>query len=405
MHSKSTRRGSWFGVRIFTVMAVAAGLSVVGGGALAQTAGASTPDTLQIGFICSCTGPEASTISQTAPAAQAWASWTKAHGGIDGHKVHITVKDDGYNPATSLSDAQTLVEEDHVLAIIDNSDEDQAWASYAKEQGVPVLGDTDTVAGYTNSDFFTPGMTFNNSSAAEADAIKKAGVTKMADVYCAEVAICAQSVPELAAALKKVGGSLVYSAAIGFAAPNYTAQCLAAKQAGAKGMEVGDASGVVVKVAADCAAQSYEPVEFGGDGTVSKSWLTTPGMQGNVDVQPDVPWFVHDAGTKEMYEALDKYAPAVPAGPNMGEVVVQDWSELIEFQQAFEAAHPSGTPTAATILKGLYALPKGTTLGGIAPPLGGFVKGKTANNSCFYLMGINHGQFVTIDNNKPVCPS
>ncbi len=405
MHSKSTRRGSWFGVRIFTVMAVAAGLSVVGGGALAQTAGASTPDTLQIGFICSCTGPEASTISQTAPAAQAWASWTNAHGGIDGHKVHITVKDDGYNPATSLSDAQTLVEEDHVLAIIDNSDEDQAWASYAKEQGVPVLGDTDTVAGYTNSDFFTPGMTFNNSSAAEADAIKKAGVTKMADVYCAEVAICAQSVPELAAALKKVGGSLVYSAAIGFAAPNYTAQCLAAKQAGAKGMEVGDASGVVVKVAADCAAQGYEPLEFGGDGTVSKSWLTTPGMQGNVDVQPDVPWFVHDAGTKEMYEALDKYAPAVPGGANMGEVVVLDWSELIEFQQAFEAAHPSGTPTAATILKGLYALPKGTTLGGIAPPLGGFVKGKTANNSCFYLMGINHGQFVTIDNNKPVCPS
>ena len=354
MQSRGTRRGSWFGLRLFMVMAVAAGLSVVGGGLLGQTAGASTPATLEIGFICSCTGPEASTISQTAPAAQAWASWTNAHGGIDGHKVHIVVKDDGYNPSTSLSDAQTLVEQDHVLAIMDNSDEDQAWASYAKEQGVPVLGDTDTVAGYTNSDFFTPGMTFNNSSAAEADAMKKAGVTKIADVYCAEVAICAQSVPELNAALKKVGGSVVYSAAIGFAAPNYTAQCLAAKQAGAKGMEVGDASGIVVKVASDCAAQGYEPLEFGGDGTVSKSWLTTPGMQGNVDVQPDVPWFVHDAGTKEMYEALDKYAPSVPAGPNFGEVVVQDWSEAIEFQHGgFQAAHPSGTPTAADILKGL----------------------------------------------------
>ncbi len=405
MHSRSTQRGSWFGVRIFSVMAIVAGLSVVGGGVLSQTAGASTPDTLEIGFICSCTGPEASTISQTAPAAEAWASWTNAHGGLEGHKVQLTVKDDGYNPSTSLTDAESLVQQNHVLAIIDNSDEDQAWANYAKQQGVPVLGDTDTEAGYTNSDFFTPGMTFNNSSAAEADAMKKAGVTKVADVYCAEVAICAQSVPLLSAALKKVGGSVVYSAAIGFAAPNYTAQCLAAKQAGAKGMEVGDASGVVVKVASNCASQGYEPLEFGGDGTVSKSWLTTPGMQGNVDVQPDVPWFVHDAGTKEMYEALDKYAPAVPSGPNMGEVVVQDWSELIEFQQAFEAAHSTGTPTAATILKGLYALPKGTTLGGIAPPLGGFVKGKPANNTCFFLMGINDGKFVTIDNNKPVCPS
>jgi branched-chain amino acid transport system substrate-binding protein len=405
MQSRGTRRGSWFGLRLFMVMAVATGLSVVGGGLLGQTAGASTPATLEIGFICSCTGPEASTISQTAPAAQAWASWTNAHGGIDGHKVHIVVKDDGYNPSTSLSDAQTLVEQDHVLAIMDNSDEDQAWASYAKEQGVPVLGDTDTVAGYTNTDFYTPGMTFNNSSAAEADAMKKAGVTKIADVYCAEVAICAQSVPELNAALKKVGGSVVYSAAIGFAAPNYTAQCLAAKQAGAKGMEVGDASGIVVKVASDCAAQSYEPLEFGGDGTVSKSWLTTPGMQGNVDVQPDVPWFVHDAGTKEMYEALDKYAPSIPAGPNFGEVVVQDWSEAVEFQMAAQAAHIGATPTAADIVKGLDALPKGTTLGGIAPPLGGFAKGKTSNTKCFYLMGINHGKFVTIDNNKPVCPS
>jgi branched-chain amino acid transport system substrate-binding protein len=131
MHSRSTRRGSWFGVRIFSVMAIVAGLSVAGGGILSQTAGASTPDTLEVGFICSCTGPEASTISQTAPAAQAWAAWTNAHGGIDGHKVALTVKDDGYNPSTSLSDAESLVQQNHVLAIIDNSDEDQAWAAGA----------------------------------------------------------------------------------------------------------------------------------------------------------------------------------------------------------------------------------------------------------------------------------
>jgi branched-chain amino acid transport system substrate-binding protein len=227
-------------------------------------------------------------------------------------------------------------------------------------------------------------------------------VTKVADVYCAEVAICAQSVPLLSAALKKVGGDLVYSAAIGFAAPNYTAQCLAAKQAGAKGMEVGDASGVVVKVASNCASQGYEPLEFGGDGTVSKSWLTTPGMQGNVDVQPDVPWFVHDAGTKEMYEALDKYAPAVPKGQNFGEVVLQTWIAGAELQLAVASGHLSATPTAAQITADLYSLPKGTTLGGLSPPIS-FVKGKPASNRCFFLMGINHKKFVTLDGLKPLC--
>jgi branched-chain amino acid transport system substrate-binding protein len=386
-------------------MAVAAGLSVVGGAAVSQSAGAKTLAPLVIGNICSCTGPEASSVAQTGPTSLAWASWIDAHGGIDGRMVKVIVKDDGYNPSTALSDAQTLVEQDHVIAIMDNSFVDQGWQDYIKQQGVPVLGDTESVAGYTNPDFFTPGLTFNNSPAATADSIKKAGVKKMADLYCVEVAICAQSASELKASMAKIGLTMVYQGGIGFAAPNYTAQCLAAKQAGATGMEVADASGVVVKVAANCAAQGYEPVEFGGDGTVSKSWLTTPGMQGNVDVQPDLPWFVHDAATKQMYEALDKYAPAVPAGPNFGEIVVQVWAEATEFKLAAEAAHLSATPTAAEITKGLYALPKGTTLDGIAPPLSGFVKGKTANNKCFFLMGINHGKFVTLDGNKPVCAS
>jgi branched-chain amino acid transport system substrate-binding protein len=186
----------------------------------------------------------------------------------------------------------------------------------------------------------------------------------VADLYCAEVAICAQSAVEIKSALAKVGLKLVYAASIGFAAPNYEAQCLAAKQAGATAMYVGDASGVVTKVAQNCTAQGYAPLEFGGDGTVS------------------IPWFVHDAATKPMYAALDKYAPSVPTGPNFGEVVVQVWAEGTEFKLAADAAHLSADPTSAEILKGLYALPKGTTLDGIAPPLGGFVKGEPSNNKC-----------------------
>jgi branched-chain amino acid transport system substrate-binding protein len=397
------RRGRGFAVRALMATVVAAGLSVAG--SLSHQAGAATPAPLVVGDICSCTGPEASTIAQTSPTALAWASSVNAQGGIDGHKVKVIVKDDAYSPTTSLAEAQTLVEQDHVVAILDNSDEDQSWASYVKQQGVPVLGDTDTVAGYTNSDFFTPGLTFNNATPGVVDAMKRAGVKKVADLYCAEVAICAQAASEVKVAGAKVGIKLVYDASIGYAAPNYEAQCLAAKEAGATAVYVGDASGIVTKVAQNCAQQGYEPLEFGGDGTVSISWLGIPAMQGNVDVQPEIPWFVHNAATKPMYDALQKYAPSVPAGPNFGEVVVQVWAEGTEFKMAAEAAHLSATPTAAQILKGLYALPKGTTLEGISPPLAGFVKGKPSNNKCFYLMGINHKKFVTLDGNKPLCVS
>ena len=92
---------------------LAAGLllsaSLVVIGTAAVPAGASTDQPIVLGDICSCTGPEASSVSQTSPTIQAWASWENAHGGIDGHKVEVIVKDDGYNPGTALSDATQLV--------------------------------------------------------------------------------------------------------------------------------------------------------------------------------------------------------------------------------------------------------------------------------------------------------
>ena len=146
-----------------------------------------------IGDLCSCTGPEASTISQTTDVVNAWASSVNAEGGLDGHKVQIVVKDDGYNPATSLADAQALVEQNHVIAIFDNSDEDAAWATYIEKAKVPVMGATEADTGYKNPDFFPPGGTFNYSNGAGAVAAHKAGIKTEAILYCAEVAICQES--------------------------------------------------------------------------------------------------------------------------------------------------------------------------------------------------------------------
>jgi branched-chain amino acid transport system substrate-binding protein len=386
--------------------ALAAGLllsaSLVVVGAVATTAGASTSQPIVLGDICSCTGPEASSIAQTSPTIQAWASWENAHGGIDGHKVEVIVKDDGYNPGTALSDATQLVSSDHVVAIFDNSDVDTSWESYIQQQKIPGIGGLDTAAGYTNPDFFPPGGTYQYETTVGVQTTKQAGIKKEADLYCVEVAICAQSSSQLKTALSKVGLQLVYSAGIGFAAPNYTAQCLAAKQSGATGMTVADASAIVAKVASDCAAQGYEPTQFSADGSVSSSWLTTPGMEGNIDSEPDVPWFVHDSATKTFYAALDKYAPSVPTSPNFGEIALSTWAAGIEVQEAIQAGNVTATPTAAEVTNGLYHLPAGTTLGGLAPPIH-FVAGKIASNPCDYIMGIKNQKFVQLDGGKLVC--
>ena len=394
-------RNGLLGGRILCAMALAAGLTLVSG-AMGQTAGAaSSKAPMVIGDLCSCTGPEASTISQTTDVVNAWASSVNAKGGIGGHKVQIVVKDDGYNPTTSLADAQALVQQNHVIAIFDNSDEDTVWASYIKTQKVPVFGATEANAGYQNSDFFPPGGTFNYSDGAGAVAAHKAGIKTEAILYCVEVAICQQSSIEAQTILPKLGMKLVFSAGIGFAAPNYSAQCLAAKQSGAQSMAVGDASAIVTKVAQNCATQGYSPIELSADGSVAIAWLGVPAMNGNIDVQGDIPWFVHNAATKPMYDALNKYAPGVTTGPNFGEVVVQSWAASVLFELAANAGHLSAKPTSAQILNGIYTL-KNTTLDGLSAPIT-FHKGRPASNPCFYEMGIKNAKFVTLGGGKPFC--
>ena len=167
-------------------------------------------------------------------------------------------------------------------------------------------------------------------------------------------------------------------------------------------MSVADASAIVTKVAQDCAAQGYTPRELSGDGSVAIAWLDVPAMEGNIDFQSDFPWFVHNATTKPMYDALAKYAPGVTTGPNFGEVVLQDWAMGAELQEAAKYGHLSSTPTAAQVTAGLYALPKGDTLGGLTPPLH-FVKGQPADNPCFFVMGIHNKKLVTLEGGKPLC--
>jgi branched-chain amino acid transport system substrate-binding protein len=392
-----------FGAGVLGATILAAGLLVVGPPAgVATAATAATKAPIVIGDICSCTGPEASSVAQTTPTIQAWAKYVSAHGGIQGHPVSIVVKDDGYNPTTSLAAAQTLVGTDHVVAIVDNSDVDTSWGPYVKEQGVAVVGGSESDEGYDNPDWFVPGATYNNFTAGIAYAAKKLKVKKMADVYCAEVAVCAQSSVTLKTALTKLNIDLAYTSAISFSAPSYTAYCLAAKQSGATALLVGDATAIVNKFVQNCTSQGYNPVEISGDGTVAISWLTIPGFEGNVDAQPDISFFVHNAATKPMYDALAKYAPGVTSGPNFGEIVIETWAAGVELQTAGAAAHLSAHPTAAEMHAGFYAMPKGTTLGGLSSPLT-FTKGKTFNNACYFLMGIKNQKFVSLNGSKDFC--
>jgi len=244
------------------VLVMGAGLSACGTSAPDAAASASSAKAaslkspLNIGFECSCTGAEASSIAIQAHVLSGWASYENAHGGIAGHSVNLITMNDGLDPATSLSEVTKMVSQDHVLAIIDGSDVDSAWAPYVEKMGVPVLvANLSSSLAYSNPDFFPPGQTINTLATSIALAAKKGKVTNLATVYCSEDPICASLAPAIAMAAKAQGIKASYSGPISATAPNYAAPCLAAKQAGANGIFVGQASQVVLSFASSCTSQ------------------------------------------------------------------------------------------------------------------------------------------------------
>lgn len=205
----------------------------------------------------------------------------------------------------------------------------------------------------------------------------------------------------------KFGVSVSYVTSIGYAAPNYTAQCLAAKQAGVTVLSVADATQVLERVAQSCDAQGYDPVMLGGDGSVAKQFVSLPLLKDKLlGYEPDVPFFVNNTpGTKAMLKAFRTYEPAMLASADYGETAVQSWVSGLLLDAAAKAGHlgVSGAPTSQELLTGLYSL-HNETLGGMVPPLT-YKKGAVTAIDCWYWIATKNGKFVMPFGTKPVCRS
>ncbi len=65
------------------------------------------------------TGPAAPGYSEIAPASQAYFNYVNDHGGVFGRKIHLLIRDDGYNPANTVNVVHQLVLQSHVFGIFE----------------------------------------------------------------------------------------------------------------------------------------------------------------------------------------------------------------------------------------------------------------------------------------------
>ena len=398
---------AWTFLRVALAVLVASSSALVGISLTAAAPAGASGSPITVGFICSCTGPLASSIAIGPDAYKAWASSVNANGGINGHKVNVIVKDDAFNSGTSLSEAETLVGQDHAIAIVDGSDVDAAWSDYVKQQNVPVIGaNSSSEPFFLNSDFYAPGQTEDQLFASIVGAAKKAGAKNMALFYCAEAATCQEGVAPLKSTGAALGVPLIYDASISASAPNYTAQCLAAKQAGAKSLFIADAVGVIEKVATDCAQQGYTPPIVIDGESLAPGLATTAGINKYAIFNNlNVPYFSSQvAGVKTMTNAFKKYQPAILKTANYNELAVQAWVSGLLLATAAHAGGmtASATPTAKQLVTGLHTL-RNNTLGGMAPPLT-FKTGVPNPVDCWQGYAVlKNGKFSTPYGLKSIC--
>lgn len=376
-------------------------IGLVGYGALPTPAGAASKGPLKIGLLCACSGPEASSIGITNEVFQAWGKYVNSLGGINGQKVQITVMDDSDNPTTSVTDAEKLISQDHVTVLVDNTNVDTGWAKYAQQHKVPVVGIiTSSSEMYSNPDFFPEGQTQQSVNTAEAYAAKKMGGTKLALMYCAEAAVCAEGVAPLKTAAASLKVPLVYSTSITYDAPNYTAQCVAAKQAGADVLWIAQAVTATLAAGNSCVQQGYTPIELDDDGGITAAVLNAPAFNNHIiSVQPDIPFSVKSTpGMKNMYAQLQKFDPNALAPANLGAEVQQTWATGALIQAAGKLG---GSSSSADFINGLYKL-HNATLGGLTTPLT-YARGKAHPINCWFYLRVQNGKFTTPYGLKAVC--
>lgn len=363
---------------------------------------------LKVGLICSCSGALGATELVAEEVYKAWAKSVNLAGGIAGHTVQLITEDDAANPGNSISDIQTFIS-NHVAAIVDVSLVDSTWASTVEGAKIPVVGGNLTEPTfYTNPDFFPEGTTEDAEPVETASIAKDAGASNVGYLYCAEAAVCAQTGDLLSKTLGNYGARLVYKASIAISAPDYTAQCVAARQAGATSLDNGDADAVFERVATDCNRQGYHPIYLSSGNSYDPSMPTSVGIMDNSWYSSsDLPFFVSNPAITAMNAAMNKYYPGVVGKAQLWTGVSSDqvWASGLLLADAVKAGglKATATPSAAEITNGLAAL-KDDTLDGLAPPLT-FVLGKAHPVDCWFTFRLKDGTPLMANDGKVSCES
>ncbi len=385
--------------------AAAANPGAAPGGGSAAAACPAPCAPLVIGSVGTWSGIVGQNVVGGLNALRAWVASVNAGGGLGGHQVRLEVADDGTDPARHRALVQEFVERRGVVAFVYNAAvfSGQASVEYLNSRKIPVVGGSGTEPWYTTSPlFFTQiiagEVAIEATTASYARSAKAADMTKMGLVTCSDgVQVCedtARSVPKYAS---KYGVQLAYQGRASLAAPDFTANCLAARNAGVQILYLALDANSYQRFGRSCASVDYKPKYGIAQPVMLTEVARDANMQGSPGVSYTAPFFFNaNPAVAEFHKAMSQYAAGVPltGSASLG------WSAAKLLQAS--ARRLSGVPTSADILEGVWSL-NGEDLGGLTAPLRFRRDGPTVPPVCYWQVVVADNSYKSPDNGQRHC--
>lgn len=357
-----------------------------------------------VGSVGNYSGPAGNSQAPGAAALQVFARYVNDRGGVAGHPVKVIVVDDGGDPARHQAAVKDLVDNHGVLAFVANlaSLTASSARTYLEQRQVPVIGgEVSTPIWFDSPMFFPQGPNYRSLVRGMAVAGKRlgGGRTKVGALTCQEAEVCNNVDRWLfdEGFAKQAGLQPVYRGRISLTQPDFTAECLSARNAGVELLNVTGDPNTVGRVAASCDRQGYHPIFLQHSATVDNGTVNAAGGKFEaLLVTLTFPWVANGTPALDEYQAaMQLYKTSPSAATSMG------WASAKLFARA--AAGLGEPPNRAQLLDGLYAL-KNETLGGLTVPLN-FRRGQPAVDSgCWFVLRAGEGRWQAPQGATPDCP-
>jgi branched-chain amino acid transport system substrate-binding protein len=211
---------------------------------------------------------------------------------------------------------------------------------------------------------------------------------------CREAQVCTDASADVKKHAAENGFNLVYEGQGSIAQPDFTAECLAARNAGVEVLAPVFDVNSIKRLVRSCSQQGYRPewIIISGD----TSLLAVPELNGSVTAARAVPYALDVPANHQYHVAFKQYAP----GSALGGTQAEGWAAAKLFEKVLtNAAEPI---TSASILDSLWSL-RGETLDGLVSPLTYARNQPAPSPKCVFAMVQKDGQFTAPDGTSPTC--